>query len=189
MIMADNRQWLDAGLSTLEKHGARALTIERLADQVGLTKGSFYHHFGGMAAYKTALLSHYELIFTTQYIEVAEQDAAASPMARLERLNDRVCADPDQDIEVALRTWALQDPEVRAAQERVDRLRYEYVRDVWFELTGDEEQAALAGRLIYLLLIGAQQHLPPIKPDELRRLSELLLRLLGDRAAGGRPRS
>jgi len=175
--VADNQQWLDAGLVTLEEHGARALTIDRLAELVGLSKGSFYHHFGGMAGYKTALLSHYESIFTAQYIEAAEQDAGAAPMVKLERLVDRVCADQDQKIEVALRAWALQDPEVRTAQERIDRRRGDYLQSLWFELTGDDEQAARMGRLLYLILIGAGQHIPAIGPEELRQLYDLTLRL------------
>jgi AcrR family transcriptional regulator len=188
--VATSRQWLDAGLKTLGEHGAPALTIERLAGEVGLSKGSFYHHFGGMAGYRTALLEHYEAVFTTQYIDAAEADPDAGPVAKLEALIARITADDDAGVEVALRAWALQDPEVRAAQERIDGLRFAYLRDRWLELTGDAEQAQLVGRLLYLVVIGAEQHLPPVWGDELRRICELTLGLLTPQPAParGRPR-
>jgi len=180
--MADNSKWLDAGLATLEKYGARALTIERLAERVGLSKGSFYHHFNGMSGYQTALLAHYEATFTTQYIDAAEQDPLATPRAKLDRLMDMVCADDDPDVEVALRAWALQDPEVHDAQERIDRLRVDYLKKVWLELTGDEEQSALMARLLYLIVVGAGQVIPPVSPLELRRLYEFTLAQMGSAA-------
>lgn len=174
--MADNQQWLDAGLTILEQDGSRALTIERLSGQVGLSKGSFYHHFGGMAGYKNALLAHYESAFTTQYIDAVEQGPHATPLAKLEALLDMACDENDDPrIEVALRAWALQDPVVHEAQERIDQRRVDYLRGLWLELTGDDEQAARMGQLLYLIVIGAGQIMPPVPQAELRRLYELTL--------------
>jgi AcrR family transcriptional regulator len=93
--VADNRQWLDVGLAVLAASGADALTIDRLAREVGLSKGSFYHHFGGMAGYRTALLAHYQATFTTQYIDAVEHGAGAPAREQLQRLMDLVCADDD----------------------------------------------------------------------------------------------
>ncbi|MEV0081899.1 TetR/AcrR family transcriptional regulator [Saccharopolyspora sp. NPDC050642] len=45
--MSGKQDWLDAGLEILADQGVPALTIDRLATKLGLTKGSFYHHFGG----------------------------------------------------------------------------------------------------------------------------------------------
>ncbi|MBA3368394.1 MAG: TetR/AcrR family transcriptional regulator [Geodermatophilaceae bacterium] len=182
--MADNQQWLDAGLAILEKQGAKALTIERLAEQIGLSKGSFYHHFGGMPGYKTALLAHFEATYTTQYIDAVERDLTADAITKLRALIDLVCEEgEDQSIEVGLRAWALQDPEVYRAQERIDRLRGDHVRGLWLEFSGDEAQADLIGRLLQVLLIGAEQVLPPVPQGELRRLYEFVLGLAYDEGA------
>lgn len=187
--MADNRQWLDAGLQTLEEFGAPGLTIERLMERVGLTKGSFYHHFGGMAGFKTALLSHYEAKFTTLFIDMVEQRPDTGARIKLEwLLLDLVCAEEHgADIEIALRAWALQDAEVGRAQERVDRIRVDYLRGLWLELSGDADQAAHVGDLLYLILIGAGQLRPPLLAVELRGLYQFVLGLLPSTGHRSRP--
>lgn len=177
--MASRQDWLDAGLAILAEHGARSLTIERLMERMGLTKGSFYHHFKGMPGFKAALIEHYETELTTRYIEAAEQGAPA-PEVKIERLLELVVTDQRPDPEVAVRAWAMQDDDVATMLRRVDRTRIEYLRSVWRERTGDPEAAELMGQLLYLILIGAHHVLPPATDDELRRLYAMVL----DKAAG-----
>lgn len=174
-LIADNRQWLDAGLGALEQHGAPGLTIERLLGQVGLSKGSFYHHFGGMPGYKTALLAHYEATYTTRYLDAVEQHPGATARAKLDTLLDLVMQEDDHGLEVALRAWALQDPEVRRAQERIDRIRVEYLYGLWLELSHDEDEAALMSRLLYLIVIGGAQIIPYLPPEHLRPIYDFVL--------------
>lgn len=171
--MTSRRDWLDAGLAILAEHGAPALTIERLTGRMNRTKGSFYHHFGGMSGYKTALLGHFETECTTRYVEAVEADAAAAPRAKLERLLELVLAgDGGPKLEVAIRAWALQDPEVRAAQERLDRTRTGYLRSLCQDLTDDPE---LSAHLLYLVLVGAGHVIPPVPPATLRRIYDLVM--------------
>ncbi|MFP3968287.1 TetR/AcrR family transcriptional regulator [Actinomadura fulvescens] len=183
--MASRRDWLDAGLAILAERGAPALTIERLTERLGLTKGSFYHHFKGMGGYRTALLAHFEAESTTRFIELAEADPHAPALARLERLLDLV-VDKDEhgpELEVAVRAWAQQDAEARDLQERVDRTRIGYLRDRWQELTGDPDEADRVANLFYMITIGAEHVIPPLAGADLRRLFEHALRLAtGDRA-------
>lgn len=188
---------MDAGLSILKEHGAPALTIERLTAKLRLSKGSFYHHFKGMSGFKAALLTHFEAEHTTRYIDAVEREATAPPVAKLALLLDLVLSEYDgPGLEIAMRAWALQDPEVQQVQQRVDQTRIEYLRSVWQVLTGDSEEAAQMGRLLYVILIGAGHVIPPIPPDELRRLYDRILQLApaipqdGRRArTGSRPRS
>ena len=41
----DKRDWLDAALAELAGGGINAVAIEKLAARLGVTRGSFYHHF------------------------------------------------------------------------------------------------------------------------------------------------
>jgi len=175
--MVTRAEWLEAGLELLADEGAPAVTIERLTGKLGVTKGSYYHHFKGAAGYRTALLGYFEARFTTRLIDAIERKPDAEPDEKLLHLLRLVLADPDNAaLEIAVRAWALQDPEVRAAQERVDRTRTAYLKKLCRGLKTDVDPDRLA-QLLYLILIGAEQVLPPMSRTELRKIYDLTLRL------------
>lgn len=178
MDMVTRTSWLEQGLEVLATDGVRALTIERLGAALGLSKGSFYHHFPGMPAFRTALLLHYESAYTTRYIEAVDSVDDAPADARLRHLLDLVLAeDRATSPEVAVRSWALQDAEARATVERVDQARIDYLRGLWHAITGDETEATDMATLLYVVLIGSEQLLPPVETTQLRRLYARLFRL------------
>ena len=168
---------MDAGLELLATEGAPAITIERLTDQLGVTKGSYYHHFGSAGGFKAALMEYFEAQYTTRLIDTIDAEDA-KPRAKLEHLLRLVLADPDSAaLEIAVRAWALQDPEVRAAQERVDEARTAYLKELCRGLGADVDPDRYA-QLLYLILIGAEQVLPPVERTDLREIYNLTLRLI-----------
>ena len=190
--MSARDRWLAQGLEALAEEGAPGVTIDKLAARVGLSKGSFYHHFSGMPGFTAALMAHFEAEHTTRFIEAVEAEATASPRAKLESLMAMVLREQPlagaPDVEVALRAWAQQDPVVRAAQQRVDRIRINYLRDLWLGLSGDAGEASRMGQLLYLMLIGAGHVIPPLPADQLRQLYDLVLRLAPAGPNSARPR-
>src|SRR5918995_1461561 len=62
-------QWLSAGLDALRKGGVAAVRVERLAAGVGVTKGSFYHHFRDRGALLEALLEFWSREMTDAEFE------------------------------------------------------------------------------------------------------------------------
>ncbi|TDW17489.1 TetR/AcrR family transcriptional regulator [Kribbella kalugense] len=175
--MVTRVEWLEAGLELLATEGAPAITIERLTDQLGVTKGSYYHHFGSAGGFKTALLEHFEAQYTTRLIDTIEGETA-KPEEKLQHLLRLVLADPDvAALEIAVRAWALQDPDVRAAQERVDEARTAYLKELCRGIGADVDPDRFA-QLLYLILIGAEQVLPSIDRAELREIYDLTLRLI-----------
>jgi AcrR family transcriptional regulator len=50
-------RWLDLGLDVLATEGPSALRIDPLAARLGLSKGSFFHHFASAAAFRSAASS------------------------------------------------------------------------------------------------------------------------------------
>ncbi|MEU0093013.1 TetR/AcrR family transcriptional regulator [Kribbella sp. NPDC006257] len=176
--MASRVDWLDAGLRLLAAEGAPAVTIERLTSELGLSKGSYYHHFQGVGGFRTALLEHFEALFTTRLIDTVEEDPGADAEVKLVRLMELVLAGPeDAKLEIAVRAWALQDGEARQAQERVDRTRTQYLRKLCRGLESSLIAPDRLAELLYLILIGAEQVLPPVPADELRALYADTLRL------------
>lgn len=182
--MESRRGWLDAGLAALAEDGGGALRIDRLAARLGLSKGSFYHHFPGISAYRLDLLGHYEATSTTQHIESVEAQTGLAPREKLAALQVAVLADEDDssDLEVAMRAWAAQDDDARAMLERVDAKRIAYLQGLLQEITGDADEAIALSRLIYLVLIGAYHVVPALKSDDVARLYAHILRPLDEKA-------
>ncbi|MBB6732148.1 TetR/AcrR family transcriptional regulator [Cohnella zeiphila] len=64
------RKWLEEGFSLWGERGAGFLTIDTLTSRLGVTKGSFYHHFQNWQNYKENLLSSYENERTLKIFDV-----------------------------------------------------------------------------------------------------------------------
>jgi AcrR family transcriptional regulator len=172
-------EWLEVGLELVATEGAPALTIERLTDQMGVTKGSYYHHFGSAAGFKTALLEYFEAQFTARLIEAVEREPGVEPGKKLVHLLRLVLSDPDNAaLERAIRAWALQDPDVRATQERVDKARTAYLTELCRGMKPDVDPDRFA-QLLYLILIGAEQILPPIARTDVQEIYAMTLQLVG----------
>jgi AcrR family transcriptional regulator len=176
MARTTQRDWLAVGLRILQTDGVSGLTIERLTTVLDLTKGSFYHHFGGWADYKTALFHFFEHEGTLNVMRVVEQEA--TPAAKLKRLFAIVTSEP-LDLEAAMRAWSLQDAEARAMQSRIDTQRIAYVQSLCTALLGDPARAEAAGMLAYAILVGGAQIQPPLSLTMLRQLFDEFQRLYG----------
>jgi len=159
--------WLAEGLKLLVEEGADYLTIDTLTSRLGVTKGSFYHHFRNYQDFKEQLLASFEEESTGRIILFLEQETR--PEKKLAGLMEITTSHPPV-IEVAMRAWALQDHEVYRCQERIDQHRIAYMTNVLVELTGEEQQAVTLSRLLYAVYVGSQHILPPIQGPDLMRL-------------------
>ena len=178
--MAGRQRWLDAGLEALAAEGAAGLKIDRLTRRLGVTKGSFFHHFAGAAAYQTALLEHLEATAAAQVAGRESDLQTADPQQVLAQLTAAVGGTTygiwRADLEVALRAWSFTDPEVRATQDRIDRRRLAMLEAIWRRIEPEPERARISARLPYLIMIGAS--MSAIDADELQRVYELILPLV-----------
>jgi len=59
--------WLQAGYTVLAEQGVRALKVDTLCQQTGVTRGSFYWHIADMKRYRAALVD-----VTVQTIAIGE---------------------------------------------------------------------------------------------------------------------
>jgi AcrR family transcriptional regulator len=170
-------KWLDEGLAVLIEDGAPGIRIDRIAARLGLSKGSFHHHFAGAAGYRTALLQRYEsdALAALGGLAPTWDEPAERTLAGL-RTRARELFDPR--LEVAVRAWAFQDPEVRATQERVDSARLAALESLWLAIVDDPRRARTAALLPHLLSIGASVALPPIDPTELDDVFGMLVELI-----------
>ena len=174
---------MDEGLRVLAAEGAPGVRIDRIAARLGLSKGSFHHHFAGADGYKRDLLAHYEAL-SVDALDSAIAGVADDASARdvLGVLTAMIRGDGAglyrPELDVAVRAWSTTDPDVRAVQQRIDTTRIDALARVWGRAVPDPAEARRSALLPYLLAVGAAVVVPPVEVDDLRRLYELLLPLV-----------
>jgi AcrR family transcriptional regulator len=143
-----------AAMDVLAADGSGALKIGVLCRSLGVTTGSFYHHFGSLQTFVELLLLHWEEEQTELHVELAA--AAGQPDGALEVLTQSAIGLPHR-AEAAVRAWSHLDRQVAAAQARVDRKRRAAVRGVLQRMIDDPERVERLALVGLTLLIGFQQ--------------------------------
>lgn len=173
---ATKKIWLEHGLEILAESGEAGLTIDNLAERLHLTKGSFYHHFHSRKDFSRQLLAYWEKRQTLDIIEASGKTGTSfsdrnAALIRLSRM------DQSTNLEVAIRAWALRDPMVREYQERVDRIRLEYLQQLFGLITEEQDAAERMALIRYCMYVGTQQVFPRVKGQKLKTLYRELQRM------------
>lgn len=183
MTRLGRHDWLDAGLSLLAAGDRRSLTLERLCEQLGRTKGSFYHHFRDMPTFQLELLERWQRRHTEALIDDAQ--TIGDPRARGERLRARVAA-ADLRLERAIRSWAEVEPIAKTAVAAVDERRIGYLTELASARLGDPVRAKIVARIEYAAFVGSVElfsDLPVAQRELLSRSLDEALALWAARVA------
>ncbi len=163
----------------LAEEGEAGLRIDRLAARLGLTKGSFFHHFGGAAGYRSALLEAYERLMLDAMTTAMAARREAGTRETLAWLTELATGGDGSirraELDLAVRAWASSDPEARAVQARIDAAVIDALQTAWRPVVETDAAARTAALVPYLVSLGAAMTVPPISPHELRAVYELLL--------------
>lgn len=116
--------WVRHGLRVLEREGAQALKAATLADQLGVSRGSFYWHFKDIKDYRAQVLSAWRESMTDRVIHTLE--AENTDPERLLQLLQRAFLTRG-GLERAIRSWASTDKAVARAVAAVDEQRVGYI--------------------------------------------------------------
>lgn len=158
--VASRESFFDTGLEVLSDLGYGGLKLAEVCQRLGVTTGSFYHHFPSWSGYTRELVEHWHELLTVHVVETAQ--AEPDPRIRIVRLIEAALALP-HGAEAAIRVWSAIDPEVRRVQEAVDRGRFDSVYDCAIEILKNRRQAELFAAWGVYLLVGYEQALLP--PD------------------------
>lgn len=147
-----DRQWIDAGLRALARDGIDAVRVERLADDLNVTKGSFYWHFKDRGALLAALLQAWRQRATGAIIDEVEARGGSA----LERLRTLclITYQADARLERAVRDWAAKDLAANSALKEIDDRRLAYLRALFSELGFPPAEAKARARLSYDACLG-----------------------------------
>lgn len=173
--------WIDAALNALVAEGIEGVRIDRLCRDLGVTKGSFYHHFEGRDGLLEALAAYWADIAPQEAVAVVDS-FQGDPMKQLVEVARLVA---DRDIgrrDHAMRAWAAADPRATRSVQRADRKILGVLEKIMDGLGVPEDEIHPLTRVLFFTSLGA--HDAPTLFDGRSRdsLSKYLLRLVGERA-------
>ena len=146
--------WLSKALEIFIEEGIDAVRITRLADDLGVTRGSFYWHFRNRKDLIESLVSYWKDKNTAAIVD---------SMARATTLDDGIfrffetCIDPalfDPRLDLALREWARRSVDIRALVDTEDEARIEALRQFYLRFDYPMPQALIRARVLYYSQIG-----------------------------------
>jgi AcrR family transcriptional regulator len=145
-------QYFATAMEILGESGPEGLTIAALCRRLRVTKGSFYHHFGGLGEFVTRFLTWW----ADESVELVRQmESEEDPRRRLELASEYALAFR-HEAEAAIRAWGRSVPEVAGAVRRVDGVRQDYLAWAFQELGLTRADAQFFARLSVDLLVGRQ---------------------------------
>ncbi len=174
--MSDDRltrdDWVKAGLKALAREGASSLKADRLARELGVSRGSFYWHFADVGAFHAAVLEGWKAV-------AYENIVAGLEHIEGERLATLVAGalKSDTKLEKAVRAWAAHDAAARAMVKAVDTRRIGYMEDELVALGLAKSTAAARARVIYWSWLGSFLEGEPPGKEMLEDVARELLRL------------
>lgn len=147
--------WLNAAHIALVEGGVEAVKILPLAQQLNLSRTSFYWFFKDREALLKELRENWNARTTEPLVKATQTYAETETEAMLNVIG---CFLSDQSFdagfEFAVRSWALQDAQTMEQLQAADVARLTALRTMLMRWGHDEQDADVRARTIYLVQIG-----------------------------------
>ncbi|MFM6852961.1 MAG: TetR/AcrR family transcriptional regulator [Sphingopyxis sp.] len=152
------KDWLDAGQRLLRTSGARALGLRALSRALGISTGSFYHHFESFDQYLAELADYYHLSQLQSNLATV-REGAGDPREKLV-MSARMAMERGWDrTSMAMRDWGKTYPAAAAAVRATDGALAEFFAQCFLDMGLSARQAALRSHI--LLAMGSS----PVRPQ------------------------
>ena len=165
MARVTREDWLNEAKQILIESGFAKLTLENLLNRLGVTHGSFYHHFKNRQELTEALLKQWRKEMTQDVVAAAANIADVDQRAKTLIKIGQSFTDQTQ-LEIAFRSQARIDPMVCEYVQEVDELRIQNCTQLANAIFGDSPKAKIFGKLAHALFVGSQQMIPPFTEAE-----------------------
>jgi len=170
----DPTDWIKAAFRALTAGGPGAVRVEKLARDLGVTKGSFYWHFEDLPALQAAMLAHWQDVATADVIAQAEA-AGTDPETLMTAILTQAVHGPAEEYggalaEAAIREWARSHVGAAEAVAAVDRRRLSFLQEKFEDRGLGETAAGQRAALFYATLVGAEllSATAALSPDTIR---------------------
>ncbi|OBZ95750.1 TetR family transcriptional regulator [Pararhizobium polonicum] len=147
--------WLEAAYDALLESGVDSVKILPLAKKLNLSRTSFYWFFKDREELLNALIARWRDKNTGNLVKQADAYAESLAEAMLNVFDCWVNRDLfDSLFEFAVRSWALQSPEILEEVQRADQIRLEALSRMFMRFGYEEPAADVRARTTYLVQIG-----------------------------------
>lgn len=147
--------WLEAAYEALLESGVESVKILPLAKRLNLSRTSFYWFFRDREELLGALVTRWREKNTGNLVKQCEAYAETLAEAMLNVFDCWVdTALFDAQFEFAVRSWALQSPDILAEVQAADQTRMEAIARMFQRFGHDAGAADVRARTTYLVQIG-----------------------------------
>ena len=147
--------WLEAAYDCLLESGVESVKILPLAKRLNLSRTSFYWFFKDREELLSALIARWREKNTGNLVKQSEAYAESLAEAMLNVFDCWLNKDLfDSQFEFAVRSWALQSPDILAEVQAADQTRIEALGRMFVRFGYDEGPADVRARTTYLVQIG-----------------------------------
>lgn len=152
------QDWLLAAIEAMAHGGVDNVKVERLAKSLGVSKGSFYWHFKDRKDLLDQVI-HYWVAEGTEQVMAANKQASAAVEERLVALFQLALEEPVGALssaqgEMAIRSWAMIEPNIAKIVAASDTQRINYVAELFVALGHPKALATASAEHLYLMLLG-----------------------------------
>lgn len=147
--------WLEAAYDCLIESGVESVKILPLAKRLNLSRTSFYWFFKDREELLGALVARWRERNTGSLVKQSEAYAESLAEAMLNVFDCWLNKDLfDSQFEFAVRSWALQSPDILVEVQAADQTRIEAIGRMFMRFGYDEGLADVRARTTYLVQIG-----------------------------------
>ncbi|MGB0958696.1 MAG: TetR/AcrR family transcriptional regulator [Halocynthiibacter sp.] len=147
--------WLQAAFDLFKRKGIDAVKVMPLAKALGMSRSSFYWHFSDRDALLTALIKRWENKNTGNLITQTEAFAESIAEAMLNVFDcwlDEALFDADLDL--AIRNWAQNDPNLKSRVQAADTARIAALTQMFLRFGFSQNQSETRAHTVYYTQIG-----------------------------------
>jgi AcrR family transcriptional regulator len=142
--------WIVAAVGAMRRGGVDGIRVEVLADDLGVSRGSFYWHFRNRKALLDTILLRWEE--ETSWL-ISGASAAPTPRERALRFFELANSSPyPPDREIF--AWARRDTKVAARVAAVEAKRVRFFEQILNDTGATGERGARLGEILYLATLG-----------------------------------
>jgi AcrR family transcriptional regulator len=141
------KDWILAGQDILRADGIPGLKLSSLTKRLGVSTGSFYHHFTDFEAYLAAVAESFSVDRVQGLID-RTLAGDPDPIARMQGLAKLSLEDHTFELDKAMRIWATMDERAATTVMRSERIVLAFLAQAFEDLGFSSAEASLRARIL-----------------------------------------